>query len=153
MKLLFSILSLLFISQLGFSQTDSPTVFVLGENEKNYEYLTQQYSQSLLEASGNDIKKAFNYWIDMMSAMDDYSNRVRYDLKGVKVWIHVFWAADGKVDHIGYILRPDSRNVKTEELTAFFSSFTRNYQFPLKSGKNFNHYTGASFPTFVQRSN
>ena len=153
MKLLLSILSLLFISQLGYSQTDSPTVFVLGENEKNYERLTQDYSQSLLEASGNDIKKAFNYWIDMMSAMDDYSERVRYDLKGVKVWIHVFWSKDGEIDHIGYILRPDSRNVDTAELSAFFSSFTRSYRFPLKSNKNFNHYTGASFPTFVQRSN
>lgn len=153
MKLLLSILSLLFISQLGISQETTPTIFILGENEKNYEQLTQDYSQSLLEASHNDIKKAFNYWIEMMSAMDDYADKVRFDLKGVKVWMHVFWSADGHIDHIGYILRPDSRNVKTAELSAFFSSFTRKYKFPLKSNKNFNHYTGASFPTFVQRSN
>ncbi len=153
MKLLFSILSFMIIAQVGTSQSEMPTVFLLGENEKGYEQLARDYSQSLLEASNNDIRKAFNYWIDMMSAMDDYADKVRFDLKGVKVWLHVFWSADGKIDHLGYILRPDSRNVNTAELSAFFSSFTRSYRFPLKSQKKFNHYTGASFPTFVQRSN
>ena len=153
MKLLFSMLSFMIIAQIGTSQSKMPTVFVLGENEKNYETLTQDYSQSLLEASNNDIRKAFNYWIDMVSAMDDYADKIRFDLKGVKVWLHVFWSPDGKIDYLGYILRPDSKNVNTAELSAFFSSFTRNYQLPLKSRKKFNHYTGASFPTFVQRSN
>ncbi|MBL7793494.1 MAG: hypothetical protein JNK77_14285 [Saprospiraceae bacterium] len=132
--------------------TDMPKVFVMGENEKGYEQLTQTYGQSLLEAAGNDFEKAFGTWLEMMVEMDNYSKKINFDIKGVKIWMHVFWGEDGKVNHIGYLLRPDSRNINTLELNAFFSSFIGRYKFPITSEKKFSHYTAANFPTLGERA-
>lgn len=130
-----------------------PAVFKLGENEKNYEKLTRSYSLSLLEACNNDIKVAFEKWLEMMVEVDTYAKKINYDLKGVKVWLHVFWAEDGSIDNIGYLLRPDSRNVDSAELKAFLASFCRQYKFPITASRRFSHYTGATFPTFKERMN
>ena len=130
-----------------------PKVFMLGENEQAYEQLTRQYTKSLLEASNMDIEAAFDHWLDMMKAMDAYAAKINYDLKGVRIWFHVFWSPEGKIDHIGYLLRQDSRNVKTDEIRAFLLGFIKQYQLPLKSDQPFNHYTGVTFPTLVERTN
>ncbi len=154
MKLIYSLFAFLMLAGVSFGQeTTTPKVFVLGEQEKSYEYLNQTYSQTLLEASDNNIQEAFNQWVNMMEAMDKYAEKIKFDLKGVRVWLHVFWAEDGTIDHIGYLLRPDSRNANPAELNAFFSTFMKKYKFPVKSEKKFNHYTGATFPTFIQRAN
>jgi hypothetical protein len=154
MKMIYAALLGLFVTtSLYAQQSDLPTAFMLGENEKAYEKLTEDYSQSLLEASDNDITKAFEHWLDMMQAVDTYAEKIRFDIKGIRVWLHVFWNPDGSVAHIGYLLRPDSRNAETAELTAFFSSFARQYQFPVKSSKPFSHYTGATFPTLNVKAN
>lgn len=154
MKFIYSLFILcLFAGSALAQETEIPKVFVLGEQEKSYEQLNQTYSQTLLEASGNDIKLAFDNWLDMMEAMDKYAEKIHYDLKGIRLWLHVFWAEDGTVDHLGYLLRPDSRNANEAELNAFFSTFIKKYKFPVKSEKKFNHYTGATFPTFIQRAN
>lgn len=148
MKMIYSALLGLFLTtSLYAQQSDLPRAFVLGEKEKVYEQLAQEYSQSLLEVTGNDITQAFEHWLDMMQAIDQYADKIRFDIKGIRVWLHVFWSPEGSIDHIGYLLRPDSRNVDTAELTAFFSSFARQYVLPLKSSKPFSHYTGATFPT------
>ncbi|KAA3637051.1 MAG: hypothetical protein DWQ02_07305 [Bacteroidetes bacterium] len=154
MKLIYSLFAFLMLAGVSYGQeTTAPKVFVLGEQEKSYEQLNQAYSQTLLEASDNNIQEAFNQWVSMMEAMDKYAEKIKFDLKGVRVWLHVFWSQDGTIDHIGYLLRPDSRNANPAELNAFFSTFMKKYKFPVKSEKKFNHYTGATFPTFIQRAN
>lgn len=125
-------------------------VFVLGEQEAAYEKLVEAYAQPLVQASDSDLKKAFEHWLNMMQAMDTYADKIKFNLKGIKVWFHVFWAPDGSIDHIGYILRPDSRNVPLPDMSAFLSSFARQYTLPLKSSRPFSHYTGATFPTFTE---
>ncbi len=134
-------------------EANIPKVFTLGQSEKAYESLNQSYSKTLLEASSGDIKMAFDQWLLMMKEMDVYAERINFDLNGVKLWLHVFWGANGKIDHMGYLLRSDSRNIKDAELKAFFSSFMNRYTFPIKSDKPFNHYTGATFPTFSVKVN
>lgn len=146
----------LFIGSLIFSATlygqgQAPKVFILGEDEQIYEKLTLDYSQTLLKASKNDIKSAFANWLEMMQEIEAYAKKIRFDIKGVRLWMHVFWNKEGKIDHIGFLLRPDSRNIPTRELAAFLSSFMNRYTFPLKSNENYAHYTGASFPTFFER--
>ena len=154
MKLIYALfMTALFTGNVWAQEASLPRVFILGEDEKTYEELTQSYSQTLLEAADNDIKIAFNNWLDMMSEIDKYARKVKYDINGVKLWLHVFWGENGEIDHIGYLLRPESRHVKDVELRAFFSSFMRKYTFPQKSTKKFNHYTGATFPTFIIRAN
>ena len=125
-------------------------VFLLGEEEERYEQLVGSYSQSLLEATSGNITQAFEGWLDMQKAIDRYATSQNYDLNGVKVWLHVFWNANGSIDHLGFLLRPDSRFVKNDELRALLAGFIGQYQLPFQSGRTFNHYTGATFPTISQ---
>jgi hypothetical protein len=127
-------------------------IFQLGGNEAAYEKLSQEYSQSLLEVCNNDMKMAFEKWLDMMKAVEDYGKRINFDLKGVKVRLHVFWNTDGSIDHIGYVFRTNSRNIRAEEFSAFLSSFTRQYTFPVKSAQKFSHYTIATFPLHTEKA-
>lgn len=154
MKALFFLLSgILSLSNLQAQNEDAiPTVFVMGKHEAGYEGLTQTYKQSLLEACGNDMQMAFDKWLEMMQQMEAYADEIDYNIDGVKVLMHVFWNEDGSIAHLGYFLRPNSRNVPTEELTAFFKSFIRQYKFPVSSERKFAHYTKASFPTFTERA-
>lgn len=156
MKFILSLCLLLSLNGL-FAQDELPTAFELGEvDEKAYEKLTQAYNQSLLEVAGFDMTKAFDQWVGLMKQVDAYAARINFDLKGVQAFLQVFWGADGSIDHIGYLLRPDSRNFdedEKKELSAFFSSFARNHTFPMKSNRNFNHYTEVTFPTVVEKAN
>lgn len=127
-------------------------VFLLGEEEARYEQLTSIYSQTLLEATSGDIERALNGWLEMQQAMDAYAEQVNYDINGVKVWLHVFWAADGSIEHLGFLLRPDSRFVDQNELKAFFAGFIEQYRLPIQSNRKFSHYTGAAFPTLSKRA-
>ena len=131
--------------------SELPRVFVLGEEEQAYEQLTKDYSQSLLTACNYDMKAAFDKWLGMMQEMETYSEKINFDLKGISVWFHVFWNTDGNIEHIGFLLRPNSRNVPKAEMAAFLTTFMRRYTFPVTSGQKFSHYTGATFPTFSQR--
>ncbi|RME99619.1 MAG: hypothetical protein D6772_07455 [Bacteroidetes bacterium] len=126
-------------------------VFQLGTEEQRYEQLTSVYSQSLLEAANGNITTAFEGWLDMQQAMDRHAERVNFDLNGVKVWLHVFWNEQGQIDQLGYLLRPDSKLVDDAELRAFLADFIGQYTFPIRSGRKFSHYTGATFPTVSQR--
>jgi hypothetical protein len=131
---------------------EAPEVFMLGMQEKTYEELTKTYKQTLLEVCGNKMEVAFKKWLGMMQDMEAYSDQVGYNIDGLKLLLHVFWNEDGRIAHLGYFIRPNSRNVDTKELSAFFSSFIRQYKFPLTSDRKFMHYTKASFPTFDERA-
>jgi hypothetical protein len=133
------------------STSSIPVVFELGQNEKDYEQLGASYSQSILEVAGNDLELAFTKWLDLMTRMEDYADRISYDIKGLKVWMHVFWSADGSIDHIGYIMREDSRNFAKQELEAFFKTFASKEKIDLKSNKSFSFYTGATFPVYAEK--
>ncbi len=128
-----------------------PKVFVLGQHEKAYEKLYAKHSTVLLEVCNDDMDVAFDKWLGMLEEMEDYANSIDYDIKGIKVWLNVFWDKNGKIKHIAYHLKVNSRNVQLDELTAFFSSFMNHYTFPSISQQNFSHYGSASFPTFARR--
>jgi len=129
--------------------------FMLGKSktEKAYEQLSQEHARTLLTATDNDQKKALGQWFELLQEMEDYSESINFNLDGLKLLLHVFWNADGSIAHIGYFLQPESRNIKEENLSAFFSSFVRQYppDTDLQSDKKFSHYTGVSFPTFNKR--
>jgi len=150
---LFLLITMLNLSLLNAQSTAAfPDVFVMGHHEAGYEELTQTYKQSLLEACNNDMQTAFDKWLEMMQQMEAYADEIDYNIDGVKVLMHVFWNEDGSIANLGYFLRPNSRNVPTAELTAFFKSFIRQYKFPITSDRKFAHYTKASFPTFTERA-
>ena len=153
MKLITIISAFFLISFSAFSQNSTlEKVFLLGGEEQKYEQLTSTYSQSLLEAASGDIQTALGQWLEMQLAMDRYAEQINFNLNGIKVYMHIFFAANGQIDQLGFLLRPDSRHVEVEELRAFFAQFIAQYQFPLQSARPYNHYTGAAFPTLYQRS-
>lgn len=125
-----------------------PKSFLLGDHEKQFEKLTMQYETLLLTATDNNMNLAFEKWVEMITEMEEYSESIGYDLKGVKMWMNIFWEPDGSIAHIAFFLKPNSRNVDVQELKAFFSSFARHYTFPLVYKTKYSHYGSASFPTF-----
>ncbi len=125
-----------------------PTVFQMGEFIPQSEQLGVRYNTLLLEACGNDMNRAYMLWMHMMRSMEEYSDAVSYDLKGIKCWIKVFWDKNGTVDYISFFLKPNSRNIDPKDLQDFFSSFVGQYQLPYQCEADFSHYGSVSFPTF-----
>ena len=133
------------------SDTILPKVFQLGDFENQYDDLLMKYETSLLAACDSNMEDAFEKWLSMIKEMEAYADLIEYDIKGIKVWLNVFWEKGGSVEHIAYYLKPNSRNVDRDEFRAFLSSFMNHYVFPLKTKKGFAHYGSAAFPTMPTR--
>ena len=128
-----------------------PQVFLIGQNESSYEKLMSDYDTMLLTVSDNDMKVAYGRWIDLLTQMEAFSEEQNFDLKGLKLWLNVFWNEDGSIQHIVYHPKPNSRNTRTENITSFFESFMDQYDTKIQSNYKFSHYGSAAFPTFPQR--
>jgi len=129
-----------------FSFAQANRVFTFDENVGLSDSLTLLYDNSLFQICNNDFNEAQDAWINLLLEMEAYSDVINFDLKGIKLWIQLFWDEDGKIKYIGYQLKPESRFVKNEDLKAFFSSFINNYHFPKVTKKKFNHSGNITFP-------
>jgi hypothetical protein len=136
-----------------YNDTTPPKVFILGEHEDAYEQLNLDYSVMLLTACNGNMDDAYQKWVSMLNEMEAYATLINYDIKGVKVWLNVFWNGDGSVKHIAYHLKQNSRNIDTAEFTAFLTSFMNHYKFPLVTNEKYSHYGSASFPTHPRKLN
>lgn len=128
--------------------SELPKVFLIGEYEGLYSGLYKAYPGILLHQTGNDMELAFQKWLQMLYAMEDHAQKIDYDLKGVKVWLQVFYDKSGTIDHILFFKKPLSKNLPDAELVAFFKSFMRDFHLPIDAVENFNHSGSASFPTY-----
>ncbi|MEM9849599.1 MAG: hypothetical protein AAF847_17050 [Bacteroidota bacterium] len=128
-----------------------PQVFRIGDFQEAYEALIQAHEYSLVDVCGKDLKLAYTKLSSMFREMELHAERKDYDLKGVRMWLHVFWRADGKIAHLAYHLRPNSRNIDIGELEHFLLSFLQTYRFPLISEQDYALYTTASFPVYARR--
>jgi len=126
-----------------------PKVFVLGYNESAYDQLSVEYSASLIEVNAEDAAQAQKMWTTMIVEMEAYADMLEFDIKGVKMWMHVFWNEKGEIKHIGFYLKQSSRNIDTNELTSFLMDFMNNYYVPRDFEKKFSHISGSgvAFPT------
>ena len=125
-----------------------PTVFVLGEHESSYDALVQATPISLLEACACGKEEAFAKWVGMLNELDVYARKQSVDIRGVKLWMHVFYGNDGSIEHIAYHLRPNSRQIEAEVLAPVLEGFARQYRFPITGEAGFAHYSTGSFPVF-----
>ncbi len=125
-----------------------PTVFLLGEYEANYDELVQTYPLSMLEACACSKEDAFSKWIGMLNELDIYARKQNVDIRGVKLWLHVFYNADGSVKHIAYHLRPNSRQLDAEVIVPLLEGFARQYRFPITGDQGYAHYSTGAFPVF-----
>lgn len=127
-----------------------PKVFIIGHYENLYENLLLDYETLLLTACDEDMGSAFKKWTGFLKEMTVYSEEVNYNLKGVKLWINVFFNADGKVDYLAYYLKPISKNLDRTELNQFLESFIKRYRFPLQHHERYSHHGTATFPLFSE---
>lgn len=128
-----------------------PVVFLIGEHEEQYEEMISEYQELLLTVCDNSMDKAYDKWLEMLVQMEDYADSLDYDIKGVKIWINVFWDKEGIIDHIVYYPKPNSRNMDFDKLSSFFKDFTKVYQMNIEANAGFSHYGSASFPSFAKK--
>jgi hypothetical protein len=134
--------------QVTSTTTKASKVFFIGEDEKNYEKMVQNYSTLLFTVCDNDMEVSFEKWTNLLKDLEEYSNSAGIDIKGVKLWLNVFWDKDGKIDHIVFYPKPNSKNLNYDNVKAMLANFISVYQSPLKYSEKFSHYGSASFPVF-----
>ena len=129
-------------------ETDAelPRIFVLGANEKAHMEVDSAYTESLLNASQNNMRAAQRSWLNLLVSMEDYAHQIKFPLDGIKVYIHLYCDGTGKINHLGFLPLADSRNVPMPELRAFFSSFTRHNDFPASPCPRFKFNSKVDFP-------
>lgn len=130
---------------------DLPKVFSLSDDQAVLEQLSLLYLKGLIEVCNDDTDIAYNKWNGMMLALETYADKQNVNIKGVKMWIKVYWAADGTVDHIGYSLKPNSRNVKLAEFNALLKTFLDTYKLQQTADVRFTNSGSVSFPIFTGR--
>lgn len=128
-----------------------PKVFLIGEYAEEFDAASAEYSLQLIDACKKDMNIAYIKWLSMLQEMENYAETLGFEIKGVKMWVKVFWDTNGTIDHIAYYLKPHSRNVDVNELTAFFMSFMNQYEFPLIAEEKFSNYGSAAFPIVTRR--
>lgn len=126
-----------------------PTVFQIGELPSTFEELSDGYDKALIEVCNDDMRKAHRQWQILLKAMEKYSYKKDFDLKGIKMWIKVFWGEDGSIEHIAFHLKPNSKNTDKEKLESFLNDFMKNYKVKVitTEKESFSQYSTASFPT------
>ena len=127
-----------------------PAVFQIGELPNAFEELSEDYETPLLEVCNDDVRRAHAKWTTMLKAIENHAKAKSFNLKGVKMWLKVFWNKDGSIKHIAFHLKPGSKNVDTAALTRFFKSFMKIYRSNFKANEDFSQYSSASFPTLPQ---
>ena len=131
-------------------KVDVPVVGMIGEYESAFEALARENPEILLSVCGNDMDIAYERWMDMLTAMEDFAESINFDINGVKTYLYIFWNADGSFRHLAFYPKPNSRNVPNEELRAFFKAFVNEYQMPFKAVAGYSHYGSAAFPTHAR---
>lgn len=132
--------------QKGSGDSKPPTVFFIGEDEKNYENLVEKYNIMLFSVCDNNMETAFEHWANLLKDIEQYAEKSNLDLKGVKLWLNVFWNKDGKIEHIVFYPKPNSKNLNYDQVKVMLQGFASSYHSPLKHTTGFSHYGSAAFP-------
>lgn len=133
------------------SSTTLPEVFLIGQHEDQYAKLAKEHPAIFISVYNNDIDRAFRGYSDMLMDIEDYAADINFDIKGVKMWINLYFNADGTIKHLAFFPKPNSRNIPEDQLVSFFQKFVDQYQFQVKAEKPFQHSASAAFPTFFHR--
>lgn len=127
--------------------TSKSPVFQLGEDEAQLSILNAKYPALLIETYDGDMDKAYAQWQKVMLEMEKYAKSIDFNIQGVKMWINIYWSPEGKIDYIGYFLKPDSKNINTVEMNAFLKSFIRRDKVHATYSTGYFHNGSVSFPT------
>ena len=123
---------------------------MIGEHEYEYESKVKTCNKLLLEVCQDSMELAYKHWLLMLHDMEIYAESQNFDIKGIKIWLNVFWNNDGTINNFVYYPKPNSRNTDFTKLTAFLDKFLVYYKFPLEYQTCYSHYGSATFPTFAK---
>ena len=130
-------------------QDTVPSVCMIGDYEEAIDNMAAEHELLLLSVCEDDMQVAFEKWMSMLQEMEIYAESIEFDLKGLKLWLNVYWYENGAIRHISFFPKPRSRNMDNKEIEAFLKSFMKRYRFPIASEEKFAHYGIAHFPTFA----
>ncbi len=156
-KIIFILFISFFLNSAAFSQSangtnsisKTPQVFLISEDDTAYGELVTNTPKLLLEVCNNSMDQAYKKWVYMLADMEEFASDQGFDIKGLKIWINVFFASDGSIEHIVYYPKPNSRNMDYSTFTNFLNKFAEDYKIDISANSHFAHYGSASFPTFV----
>jgi len=132
--------------------TGIPEVFLIGEYEDRYLELSEQHPEMFMTVYNNDLDQAFKGWSEFLMDIEDYATDLKFDIKGTKLWMNIYFNPDGTISNLAFFPKPNSRNIPEDQLVTFFKNFVRQYRFLETSDKGFQHSASASFPTFFHRT-
>ena len=131
----------------GFGQS-SKKVFMIGEYQETYDKIMMEYKSHLLEVCDNSMDNAYQKWSGVLYDLEKYVIAEDFDIRGVKLWMNVFFNKNGKIDYLVFYPKPVSKNMNYEKLEDILEKFVINYKSGITSEKSFSHYGSASFPVF-----
>jgi hypothetical protein len=128
-------------------ETDvSDRVYFIGEDEKKYEKLVEKYKSMLFTVCDNNMDVAYDHWTTLLKDFEAFAEKNNVDVKGVKLWMNVFWAKNGSIDYIVFYPKPNSKNMNYDNVKTLLAKFALNYQSSVKHTTGFSHYGSAAFP-------
>jgi len=126
-----------------------PSVFIIGDNQQEYEKLITQCATPLAQTCNNSMENTYKVWLGIHQAMENHAERIDFDIKGIKIWLNIFWDTDGSIKHLAYLPKPNCRNMDFDKLTQFFEKFVEMYESRKPSQDCYSHYGSAGFPSFA----
>lgn len=142
---------LLAVSVCGIAASQSspilPKVFMIGEFQEQYDQITGNHDDLLSAVCSNSLDVAYESWSDLLNKLEQHAISKGYDIKGIKLWINVFWTPDGRIEYIAFYPKPISKNTNYDEFAKILNSFIPTYTSSMKHSKSYSHYGSASFPT------
>lgn len=122
-----------------------PVIFQIGEKTPVYEALLPRYDH-LLSVCHQDLKKAGQVWGSMLLSIYDQAEDLNINLDGVQLLLHVFWTPEGKIERLGYFVKPNSKPVEISSLQNLFNSFILAYTSSVQADVPYANYGVAGFP-------
>ncbi len=94
----------------------------IGSHQSKYEKTVNTNPIQLLEVCNNNLDSAYQIWVDVMYDFEKFAEAANYDLKGLKLWVHIF-VIDGKIRELYYHPKPNSRNTDYTKVTSLLEKF------------------------------
>ena len=127
--------------------SEVPSVFRLGNHSAAYETLLSGCNNSLLENAGESLDEAYIYWLNLLQSIEEYAKDGNFDIRGVKLWLNIFWDSRGRIMHICYYPKHDSRNIDFDRFEKMLTEFVSEEHPGISSNSCFNHSGTAQFPS------
>ena len=127
-----------------------PAVFRVGEYSKDYEILIASCSTTLSDIDMISEDGGHQAFLKTLARLELFAHDNGFDIRGVKIWINFFWDADGRLKHISYYPKKNSRNVDFDHLHRILKAFLAQYQAEFRHRSCFSHIGSASFPTHAE---